>query len=565
MTAGNPSRATLADLISLISNAEITERQKQDLRSAVNTVAKVLGADPAALAADPALLRRRIEQLSPKAHGLSQGRWANVRSLLGKALALARPMLPGRSFEPLMPEWEALAAALPFSRRVRLLPLLRFLSRRSIGPKQVTRADLEAYRDAIVRDRLRKSPEKTWDSLLWAWNSCCREVEGWPAVEIQRDVKREVYVLPWSAFPASLRADVDGYLRRLAGADLSEAGPPRPARPATLQRREYQFRMAASALVHKGVEPGSLESVADLLSFERYQTILRFFLDRHGGHTSPQVGQLAGFLKDVARHWLKVDGLQLDRFKKIASRLAMPRAGMTAKNRDRLRPFDDPNAVAVFLDLPHRIRREMESGRQNPKRKAILAQMAAAVAILQAAPIRMKNLAELDLHRHLIERGKRLYLIIPESEVKNGEPIEFELPVETVDVVAWYVREHRSVLLVEPTDALFPRKSGGPKSPAAFGTQISSTAFRYTGLKINPHLFRHIAGKLYLDARPGQYEVVRRILGHRSIATTTRIYSGAETRAAGQHFAAVIAERRRVLQDGGPARASAPRRRGDPP
>ena len=40
------------------------------------------------------------------------------------------------------------------------------------------------------------------------------------------------------------------------------------------------------------------------------------------------------------------------------------------------------------------------------------------------------------------------------------------------------------------------------------------------------------------------YEVVRRVLGHRSIATTTSIYTGAETRAAGQHFAAVIAERR---------------------
>jgi integrase len=549
----------------LISNAEIADRQKQDLRSAVNTVAKVLGADPAAVAADPILLRRRLEQISPKALGLSQGRWANVRSLLGKALALARPMLPGRSLEPLMPEWEALAAALPFNRRVRLLPLLRFLSARSIGPNQATRAGLEAYRDAIVRDRLRKCPEKSWDSLLWAWNSCRREVEGWPAVEIQRDMKREVYVLPWSAFPASLKDDVDGYLRRLAGTDLSENGPSRPARPLTLHRREYQFRMAASALVHKGVQPGSLASVADLLSFERYQTILRFFLDRHGGHTSPQVGQLVGFLKDVARHWLQLDEATLDRFKKIASRLAMPRAGMTVKNRNRLRPFDDPSAVAAFLGLPHRIRREVDADKRHPKKKAILAQMAAAIAILQAAPIRMRNLADLDLHRHLIERGRRLYLIIPEAEVKNAEPIEFELPAETVDIVAWYVREHRPLLLAEPTDALFPMKRGGSKSPAALGTQISSTMFKYAGLKINPHLFRHIAGKLFLDARPGQYEVVRRVLGHRSIATTTSIYTGAETRAAGQHFAAVIAERRTALQDGRPAAVTARKRRGDLP
>jgi integrase len=561
MTISNQSRATLADLISLISGAEITERQKQDLRSAVNTVAKVLDAEPATIFAEPALLRRRLEQTSPAACGLSQGRWNNVRSLLGKALALARPMLPGRSIEPLIPDWESLAAALPFGRRVRLLPTLRFLSARSVGPNQVTMADLEAYRQAIVTDRLRKDPEKTWDSLLWCWNSCCREVEGWPPIVIQREIKREVYVQPWPAFPASLKEDVDGYLRRLAGTDLSENGPARPARPATLRRREYQFRMAGSALVHKGVEPGSIRSIADLLSFERYKMILRFFLDRHGGQTSPQVAQLAGFL-DVARHWLRVDGTELDSFKKITSRVAIPRTGMTAKNRDRLRPFDDPGAVAAFLDLPNRIRREAKADRRHPKRKAFQAQMAAAVAILQAAPIRIKNLAELDLRRHLIERGKRLYLIIPEAEVKNGEPIEFELPAETVDVVAWYVREHRPVLLVEPTDALFPRKDGGSKSPAAFGSQISSTMFKYTGLIINPHLFRHIAGKLFLDARPGEYEVVRRVLGHRSIATTTSIYTGAESRAAGQHFAAVIAERRRALQGGRTAAVSAPRPRG---
>src|SRR5262249_33308532 len=264
-------------------------------------------------------------------------RWNNIRSLLGKALALARPMMPGRSVEPLLPEWQVLVTALPFSRRVRLLPLLRFLGGRSIGPVGVTRADLENYREASVAERLRKDPEKTWDSLLWCWNSCFGKIEGWPPIEIKRKAKREVYVLRWSQLPIPLKQDVDRYLCRLAGADLTDDGPVRAARPATLHRREYQFRMAASALFHKAIQPQGLQSIADMLSFECYQTILRFYLDRHGGQTSPQVSQLAGFLKDVARHWLKkeLDETTLDRFRKIASRLAMPRTGMTAKNRDR--------------------------------------------------------------------------------------------------------------------------------------------------------------------------------------------------------------------------------------
>ena len=178
----------------------------------------------------------------------------------------------------------------------------------------------------------------------------------------------------------------------------------------------------------------------------------------------------------------------------------------------------------------------------------MLAQMAAAIALLQAAPIRLKNLTAIDVNKNLIDRGNKLYLVVPEDEVKNREQIDFELPAETRDILAWYVREHRPFLLREPSDVLFPGKSSKAKSSGALASQISRTVFRYTGLRFNTHLFRHAAGKIFLDARPGQYEVMRRVLGHRSIATTTSLYAGAETRSAGSHFASVIAERRRTLE-----------------
>jgi hypothetical protein len=92
MTLTQPSRASLADLIALISCADLTVRQKQDMRSAVRTLAKALGGEPEEIAADVAGLRRRLDALSPEALGHGKGRWANMRSLLGKALALMRPI-----------------------------------------------------------------------------------------------------------------------------------------------------------------------------------------------------------------------------------------------------------------------------------------------------------------------------------------------------------------------------------------------------------------------------------------------------------------------------------------
>jgi integrase len=467
---------------------------------------------------------------------------------LTKALALVRPMMPGRSRQAILPEWEAFTATLPFSRTIRLVPLLRFLSARGRRPADVSRADLDAYRDAIMSDRLRKDPEKSWDRLVWVWSWCLRNVSGWPAIVVERPTKRVTYLLPWSVFPPSFKDDVDRFLLRLSGQDLSEDGPPRPARPATLEKRSYQLRVAASALVHRGHDAHAVRSIADLLSLERYQDILRFFLDRDSGRSPHQAAEMAAFLKDTAKHWVKVDEATLERMKRIASRLAIPRRGMTPKNRERLRPFDDPESVAAFLALPQRLRAEVRTGKRNPRSEAMLSQMAAAIALLQAAPIRLKNLTALDVNKNLIARGKSLYLVIAESEVKNSEPIDFELPAETRDILAWYVREHRPLLISEPTDALFPGPNGGAKSSNTLAKQIPQTVFRYTGLRINVHLFRHAAGKLFLDARPGQYEVMRRVLGHRSIATTTGLYAGAETRSAGSHFAAVIAERRRLLE-----------------
>ena len=50
----------------------------------------------------------------------------------------------------------------------------------------------------------------------------------------------------------------------------------------------------------------------------------------------------------------------------------------------------------------------------------------------------------------------------------------------------------------------------------------------------------HIAAKIYLDRNPGDYATVQQVLGHKSLNTTTSIYTGMETRAAGRHFVDVV-------------------------
>ena len=95
-----------------------------------------------------------------------------------------------------------------------------------------------------------------------------------------------------------------------------------------------------------------------------------------------------------------------------------------------------------------------------------------------------------------------------------------------------------------PTTALFPGPTGAPKQESTLSRQISEKIMQYLGVEMNTHLFRHAAGKIYLDRHPGDYATVSRILGHKSLATTLSIYTGAETVTAGQHFQALVGELR---------------------
>ena len=69
---------------------------------------------------------------------------------------------------------------------------------------------------------------------------------------------------------------------------------------------------------------------------------------------------------------------------------------------------------------------------------------------------------------------------------------------------------------------------------------IEKTVLRWLGVKLTPHQFRHIVAKIILDANPGAYELVRQMLGHKNMKTTTSFYAGIDTRRAGRAHAELI-------------------------
>src|SRR5947207_13016263 len=122
---------------------------------------------------------------------------------------------------------------------------------------------------------------------------------------------------------------------------------------------------------------------------------------------------------------------------------------------------------------------------------------------------------------------------MPECNVKNSVALEHALPEPSVKLRQLYIGKYRPHLCEAESNALFPGNApGGFKSIGALRAQLMRAIRRYTGLIVNPHLFRHIAAKLHLDTYPGEYGVVMEVLGHKREATTRRAYTGLETDAA---------------------------------
>ena len=135
-------------------------------------------------------------------------------------------------------------------------------------------------------------------------------------------------------------------------------------------------------------------------------------------------------------------------------------------------------------------------------------------------------------------------LVFPDYDVKNGVPLEFA--VRRTD----HERPDRRIHLPAPAavDAgLQPRlalrrgevRSEGTKT---LSDQISDRLWKELGLEITPHQFRHAAAYIMLKADPGNYELVRRVLGHRSITTTRNFYIGLETLEATRLFGEMVTD-----------------------
>ncbi|GAW37433.1 site-specific tyrosine recombinase XerC [Roseovarius sp. A-2] len=534
--------SNLAQVIyELERNSRLSKTKRRDLISAVNCTANLIGRQPFELNADVSDLRQALLKIHPVQAGITAKRLANIKSDLGQALRVTRAAPRQRRNVARTDAWlDFLQRVDAKHQRSQLARFVTYCCNHGIEPDEVSDDVMEGFEVYLDARILTKEPKAIRKESTQTWNAVIRRA-GLP-FRILAVPRADRYIAtPLDQYPRSLQTDFAKYIDRLRHADImDEEGPDKALSDISLRNIEAHVRQFLDAVCANGFAQDDFQSLADIVEPEAIKAGVTKIRERQGGRLTATVRNILATLQAIAKYHVKAPETTVQMIRRVKTKVSEFQIGMTDKNMERLAQFDDPMNIARLLTLPDKL---MQSARSNSTAglAPLRAMQAVAISILLACPLRIKNLAMLDIERHLTVqrdgRRKRFMVNVSAKDVKNNNSVDFDLGEQQSALLETYLSAFRQQVSDNPGSFLFPKKSGGGfRSPAQLGSELSGLIYRETGLVMNAHLFRHFAGMMFLTNNPGEFETVRRILGHRKLDTTTSFYARFSNKAAVERY-----------------------------
>lgn len=539
----------------VLINDTLPYARRREIASAINTAAAWFNLPLDMVPASASFLRDKFKHVHPGHVNVSRRRIQNVRSLLMagfRAEGLSSKLAPYMT--PMSPAWLVLWNLLEGNtyHKTELSRFFRYCSNQKLSPSDVTDDVLASYLHALETEALVSKPQTRHQSVCRVWNKCAdlHRVAGWPPISLTVPrYDNRLYRIDEDLVSDGIKAELDGYLVYLGGDDPFTAHA-KPFAPKSIEAVKGHFWRYLSALHYQGVDLTSHNSLAVLVTREMFTLGIRWFWERNGKEGSKHIGEIAWTVRCYAVKHLTPDDETIAFYSDAIKRLRIGQQGLSQKNQAAMAQFDDPKVVESFVSLPPHLWDKAEAmsksaGSERITKKAqLLVQAAIAIEILMFAPMRIANLQGLRLDEHIAWQDGRMRINIPREQVKNDQALDFLLPTSVSKRIRLYVERWRGHFTSGHTPYLFPGRNGKPKDSTTLRRQIENTLWKEAGIRLTPHQFRHAAAKILLDAKPGHYEVVRKVLGHKSLTTTYSHYAGAETQAAIRLYDDVIIQYR---------------------
>ncbi|MGR3394330.1 tyrosine-type recombinase/integrase [Pseudooceanicola nanhaiensis] len=316
-------------------------------------------------------------------------------------------------------------------------------------------------------------------------------------------------------------------------------------------RRGYVISLAkALAASHDIVVP----NIRALTDYQVLEAAAAALFEANGGRKD--TGYLSSVLKamkKIAIGYAAVSEQDVEDIRALIRFYETGRRGIAPKNKMKLREFTDVR-IQSTIDLSGTvmtgINAEIDRRRKAERKKsgilpdrldAIDIELARDIAAVLAHDIlltrapRSSNVIEARLD-WIAFQGGRAVLSIPAPEVKGrkaGDPdYVVRLGERASRLMLNYIEKIRPKL-VHPDDKenphLFPRQEGGTFEINApyrgILKRVTRLLHQHVGVQINPHLYRHLIGWIWLKESMDNLPRVQRLLGHKSLKTTVEYYA----------------------------------------
>lgn len=536
---------TFHDALLLVREADVPVRRKRDIVSAFTRTAEMLSRQLKNVPADPPRLRPLLREIRPAAHGITWKTLSNIRSLLAAGLAIAGTVDPlRRGMAKRDPAWGALVSAISARKDLStgLATFASWCAREQIAPSAVSDAIVQRFLVWIETRTLHQSPRDLVRALPNLWRRAGALVEQWPDTQLARlSFRRPSKRLAWHQLSDSLQEEVQTYITNRRSPNIfDETGrvPRRPLAESTVRQHSEHLRLAASILINEGHIPTTqVLSLSDLVTPKAVKVVLGYYHGEAGAQPSAFVACLANTLLQVAQYHTGASEQEIKQLKLLIGRLPKVPFDLTSKNKLLLRQLEPKHVRAKLLFLPDELLKEVVRDWKRGRYRVVDAQVAIAVDILLAVPLRPQNLSSLHWRQHFQVLGASdLLLHIPATETKTRQSdLIADIPADTARRLLWYRRVVLPVLKADPNGHLFVNRHGTLKHQKTLAGQIIDTISRHVGIHMTPHQFRHFAAVSYLEAHPEDFETVRAALGH-AAAKSTRVYAGSSSRRAGRAY-----------------------------
>jgi integrase len=212
-----------------------------------------------------------------------------------------------------------------------------------------------------------------------------------------------------------------------------------------------------------------------------------------------------------------------------------------------LRQLESERVRAKLLFLPEQLMAEVAKDLESGRFRFVAAQVAIAIDIVLAVPLRPQNLSSLHWQNNFSEpngpRGQLVLHIAARHTKAKKLDIITEVPDELARRLRWYRRHILPRLGADVNGRFFVTRGGSRKSQATIMKQITDALARHVGIHMTPHQFRHFGATSYLE----DFETARALLGH-AWTKTTRIYAGSSSRRASRAYNQHLLAQREALK-----------------